>query len=160
MTRCSVGWRGLVLVSKTKMREEPSAGSEEITALDVRVRRVGAERSAARVPSRVMELIAKGGHLGERQYLAVRLRCRVEVDSGQAVVPVIAGTLQGCVGVEHRDVSRGARAAPASPCVATGRKWDRVSKPCFTSLRTVVRIRALVPLQRARLYNVSLKGGK
>ena len=82
------------------------ARNNEIAALDVRVRRIGAQARAAGVPAEVMGLVADR-KLGLADDLTIARRAGIDVDRGQAV-----GT--PALGIELHDVgefSAGARAA-------------------------------------------------
>src|SRR5216684_7157287 len=63
------------------------------------MRRVGAERGAARVPSEMMEFVADTGHLGTSDNLRIGWRGRVEVEHAHRVVTSLLG-----FGIEGGDV--------------------------------------------------------
>ena len=68
---------------------------QEVAALDVRVRRVGAEGGAAGVPAEVVELVAGVGHLHAADDLGVRGGAGVDVDDAESVGAALEGGVEG-----------------------------------------------------------------
>ena len=116
------------------------ARHHEKSPLDVRVRRVGAEMRAARVPAEVVQFVAAVRQLELTDESSVGRGCRVGIDDAKCVLLAV---LAWC---EQRDVRERLRGAPRRPSWARGRRWDRVTvvpwigfsrKDVSTTMRTV-----------------------
>jgi len=75
----------------------PKPGNDQVSPLDVGMRRVGTERRAARVPAEVVQLVADVGHLHPAYDLPAAARRRVHVHHHEGVGP-------GPAGVDGHDV--------------------------------------------------------
>ena len=80
------------------MRELCGPGDHEIAALDVRVRRVGAEVRAAGVPAEVVQLVAAVGEVGPADQPAEARAGGVGVHHAERVALAVAGGEQRHVG--------------------------------------------------------------
>ena len=76
------------------------ARNDQIAALDVRMRRIGAEARAAGVPSEMVQFVAGIGHVQLADQVAVSVRLRIDVHHAQRIGPLVA------VGIQHRDVGQ------------------------------------------------------
>src|SRR5579862_860393 len=77
-----------------------NARNDQVAALRVRVRRVGGQASAARVPAEMMQLIASVRHVEMADELAVLSRCRVHIDDSESIVSVVL------LAVEQRNIRK------------------------------------------------------
>ena len=80
----------------------PQAGHDQVPALHVRVRRVRAQRAAARVPAEVVQLVAEVRQVGPADHLAVPVGCRVDVEHGDRVGSLRRAVERGDIGQRLR----------------------------------------------------------
>ena len=66
------------------------SGHNQVTAFDVRMRRIRAKRRATCIPTEVVKLITKLWHLNFADPLAVRARTGINIDNQQRVVEFAA----------------------------------------------------------------------
>ena len=76
-------------------------GHDQVTALDVRMRRVGAKRCAARVPAEMVQFVAGARHFELSDDLAVGRGLRVDVEHAHRIVARISRRLIPGGGVER-----------------------------------------------------------
>jgi hypothetical protein len=78
-----LGCTGIWLGVEDMNARRAQARHDQITPLDVRMRRIGTKRGATRVPSEMMQLIAGVRHRDAVDELAILRRLRIEIDDAQ-----------------------------------------------------------------------------
>ena len=79
---------GLGIENVDARRAQPR--HHQVAPLDMRMRCVGTQRGAARVPAKVMQLVAGIRHLGAPDDLRVGFRFRIEIEHAQRVMLAVA----------------------------------------------------------------------
>ena len=74
------------------------AGHDQVAALDVRMRRVGAKAGAAGVPSEMVQFVADVGHVQLADQVAVATGCGIDIHHAQRIGTMVA------VRIQHRYV--------------------------------------------------------